>query len=439
MTTESVDLTDIATANNANADEFRRIVGLGKAANLLQFGGVGDNLTDNLGAFNTAIAAVNSQGGGVIYAPAGTYRVSDAIKLGANTKVVGDGPATIIKPVPSGWSHPTTANFGVFTIRNVDDVGICDLTIYGAKTGDINLTPKLIYCETFNRVLVSRCRLTHSDFEGVWMGGTVSNNHYFSFVNNFVDDVGFPNSYTGLPAVQTNCAHFVVANNQIINTGTGIGCTGTRGVVAGNYVQDWLVNAIGYGDANSARGIAIIGNSCKSSIGTSVAAIYGTGGSVETEFNLIAENVIEITRTANSPRGIWITTAAKSVIRGNLINLIDAASIGIEVDGIPGAVLAKAVVDGNTINFVNEVGYCAGINFLCSSASNLNLKAISSNNRVFGLGATYISRAYDWQTAGAGTHTLNGFCINDYGDGGAYRFKGTSYANGERVCNETVV
>lgn len=50
----------------------------GEVANLAEFGAVGDGLTDDTAAFNAAIAALISYGGGTLLVPPGTYRLLSA-------------------------------------------------------------------------------------------------------------------------------------------------------------------------------------------------------------------------------------------------------------------------------------------------------------------------------------------------------------------------
>jgi hypothetical protein len=73
------------------------------------YGAVGNDATDDTAALNTAIAAVIANGGGVLYIPKGTYKITTVLSTltGSSVMVVGDGEgATKIKQY--------TANAGVF-------------------------------------------------------------------------------------------------------------------------------------------------------------------------------------------------------------------------------------------------------------------------------------------------------------------------------------
>lgn len=59
--------------------------------NVEEYGAIGDGITDNTIAIDTAIAALDVNGGGVLYFPAGTYLTSGSHTLANPTIVLGDG------------------------------------------------------------------------------------------------------------------------------------------------------------------------------------------------------------------------------------------------------------------------------------------------------------------------------------------------------------
>src|SRR2546430_17724695 len=82
--------------------------------NARDFGARGDNVTDDSEAFRRALAAAEHAGGGVVYLPAGTYRVSGGFRLPRRVIVRGEGgevswvqwppipPASVLEFNPSG-------------------------------------------------------------------------------------------------------------------------------------------------------------------------------------------------------------------------------------------------------------------------------------------------------------------------------------------------
>ena len=55
------------------------------------YGGKGDGTSDNIIAFKNAVAYAKSIGGGVVYAPAGNYKLSESLTLPVNVSLRGDG------------------------------------------------------------------------------------------------------------------------------------------------------------------------------------------------------------------------------------------------------------------------------------------------------------------------------------------------------------
>ena len=76
----------------------------GAQYNVLDYGAVGDGVTDDGPAIQAAVDAAFAAGGGTVYAPAGTYLLASytslpyyTVKARSNVSVVGDGPTTIFK------------------------------------------------------------------------------------------------------------------------------------------------------------------------------------------------------------------------------------------------------------------------------------------------------------------------------------------------------
>jgi hypothetical protein len=59
--------------------------------NVRDFGARGDNITDDSDAFHRALSAIEKNGGGVIYCPAGTYRLNGTFRLPRRVLIRGDG------------------------------------------------------------------------------------------------------------------------------------------------------------------------------------------------------------------------------------------------------------------------------------------------------------------------------------------------------------
>lgn len=102
-----------------------------------EFSAVGDGLTDNSKAIQSALDYCNTLGGGTIYIPAGEYKLSTGLKCYTNTIIKGDGRETTklssINYGDGGSSFGDgTANSSVmFYFVDADNVVISDLWFRG--------------------------------------------------------------------------------------------------------------------------------------------------------------------------------------------------------------------------------------------------------------------------------------------------------------------
>tara|TARA_B110000908_G_scaffold107301_1_gene126132 strand:- start:1037 stop:3277 length:2241 start_codon:yes stop_codon:yes gene_type:complete len=65
--------------------------------NVVTYGAVGDNATDNLAAFTLAIDALESAGGGILYIPKGTFRINGRLRFVNNMTIRGEGYNSCVK------------------------------------------------------------------------------------------------------------------------------------------------------------------------------------------------------------------------------------------------------------------------------------------------------------------------------------------------------
>jgi hypothetical protein len=110
---------------NLNSDVIDARLGA-EAINVKGFGAIGDGVTDDTVAINTAANAI-PETGGVLFFPKGTYSISATILLKSLTRMVGDGCASVIA-ANAGWTAGTTyqlvmnRNYSVTTITDHDIV-----------------------------------------------------------------------------------------------------------------------------------------------------------------------------------------------------------------------------------------------------------------------------------------------------------------------------
>ncbi|MCX4608725.1 right-handed parallel beta-helix repeat-containing protein [Streptomyces mirabilis] len=97
-------------------------------ANVRELGAVGDGITDDTAAIQAAIDAVSTAGGGVVYLPRGTYKLTDALTLKSNVALQGDGIAATVLTQTATNKHGIKGS-------NLELVSIRDLMVDGPGTG----------------------------------------------------------------------------------------------------------------------------------------------------------------------------------------------------------------------------------------------------------------------------------------------------------------
>jgi hypothetical protein len=107
------------------------------SVSIVDYGGVGDDSTNNDTAFTDATNYLNSRGGGTLFIPEGTYRVSSALTLPGGVGLLGEGYYSVIKTTHatnniincSGNQMITNLRFGTSVTRtggfaiNTDNAG----------------------------------------------------------------------------------------------------------------------------------------------------------------------------------------------------------------------------------------------------------------------------------------------------------------------------
>lgn len=106
--------------------------------NVVDFGAVGDGVTDDTGALQNTINIVAGLGGGVVYLPAGVYVTSACLVVPASYVIVqGAGWNTIIRPVAGAtfdvFSTGVIPYGGANAPNNLQGVAIRDLQIDGSN------------------------------------------------------------------------------------------------------------------------------------------------------------------------------------------------------------------------------------------------------------------------------------------------------------------
>ncbi len=328
------------------------------------FGAVGDGVADDTTAFQQAIEQQSNQGGGVLFVPPGTWKLTGPVDACSNLEIVGMGQVSKI--------HVAHAEMGI-RIQSCVDTSIRNLHFVGHGSGSNNVGLVVIFGQ---RVYVSHCL-----FEG--FGGVAiktakdasDNRSVFVHVldnhctNNMIDP---PEGDWG--QIMLNATDYsVVRGNMIVDANgeqSGISLQGSHANSVANNVMD-----LGHG--HNSMGIWLLGGSERNAImgnvvsGTFAEAITlrdshknTVAGNVcfDYEFvgvqfhggdrNVAVGNVLDATPTGttdNGAHGVRIYRGKHSIVQGN--NILNPAINGIQVwdDGVrlaECAILANNIIDG---------------------------------------------------------------------------------------------
>lgn len=391
------------------------------------YGAVGDGVTNDTAAVQ---AAVSAAAGNTVFFPPGDYLITAAIDVPANTCVMGCGYGSRILCPGVGWLLGTTDNYGLLNVKDVNNVRITNIRLYGTKLADNANSPKLVYFENCEDLTIDHCWLENSGWEGIWSGGAAADSRRIIIANNHIDNVGHPaGGFVGLPAIQPNGYDIVIIGNELYNVGSGIGPSGVNVVIANNLIREFTVVGIGIGDGGSSGNIAITGNVIEFTAAVVArSGILLAGGSGTHECTNVSGNTIRVLGSAGlgNARGVRSSTARNFAVMNNVVE-IDVRGVGIDVVGVAAGVTAH--VSGNTIRISNEGGVCTGVSCNPNGGGN-TLTVVSSNNRVYGATRANGSYAFDYNDGGGGT--LDATCAGDFMTEGNFRIgSGVNYAAGQ--------
>jgi len=222
----------------------------------------GDGTTDDRAAIQAAITAANAQGGGVVFIPVGTYRLSPvnyisddgstisgitSLKLLDGVKLCGEGQSSILK-VTSG-AYGLGAFYRCISSRDItrlSNAEISDLTVDGNTSGNVASTQcSNIVLECLANVTVRNVKSLDANGNGIMLRGTTAG---------LATDLAILDcTVTGATAIGIQASQFaglVICGNQI--SGTSDNCIDVYG-------EDGTT-------APHARQFSITGNTCSSGL-----------------------------------------------------------------------------------------------------------------------------------------------------------------------------
>lgn len=307
-------------------------------ANVMDFGAVGDGVTDDTQAFIDALAAEYS-----VYVPAGTYRVN-TIEVPNGTQIFGDGPATVIKLQSSpSWSTP-------FKGTALEDVELSYLAI------DMNAESNFscaVFFDGAKDCAIRHCYLYSSVSNGPWSGGPPWTLHaaLIKGANNFVIE----HCRTLSSQVKLYGQHVSCHNNVFRSpTNFGVSCvlSADEEVFSGISICDnWVIDPAGHG------GIYVGSDINNNDVGTyrnlTVARNHVIG-------EWTHENACGINARPCRVSENWL-------IADNILHCESETppnnGMGIAMYNDPGNTLTNCIVRDNTVKHVDQYGIALGATF----------------------------------------------------------------------------
>lgn len=182
------------------------------------FGAVGNGVTEDTAAIQSAIDAVNSGGGGVVYLPKGDYLVGQ-INLKSNVSLFGEGKSSALKVKASGGDQ----TYGLVA-SNQSNITVSDLRVYGTGLTAASLTTAVFFTDGSTYCTVRDCYID-TCFLGALIGNvSTTSASNCSIINNTITNIGLNGA--GVNSFGTGNR---IDNNLIVNFGQ----IATPSVIAG--------------------------------------------------------------------------------------------------------------------------------------------------------------------------------------------------------------
>jgi hypothetical protein len=236
-----------------------------------QFGAVGNGIADDTMAINSALMYLNAQGGGTLFIPVGTYKVTSVLTMYPNITVLGEGQSvSVFAPATDGM----TVFSLVFPSITGANVYFKNFTIYCGATPNVR---------GMEITLAEKTEISNVDFAGCLTNFVIDRGRIHTIQN--VISQGTPALKAGacsiISSVDNDYVYFVkLSNYQILNIGNGV-----YGIPAAVYIRRAVgsdFNQITANDLRSGISDAVTGilieNDCQGNRLTNcmiIAPLYG--------------------------------------------------------------------------------------------------------------------------------------------------------------------
>jgi pectate lyase-like protein/parallel beta helix pectate lyase-like protein len=287
-----------------------------------QFGAVGNGVADDTMAINSALMYLNSQGGGTLFIPVGTYKITSVLTMYPNITILGESQSvTVFAPSTDGM----TVFSLVFPSITSANVYFKNFTIYCGATPNVR---------GMEITLAEKTEICNVEFAGCLNNFTIDRGRIHTIQN--VISQGTPSLKAGtcfiISSVDNDYVYFVkLSNYQILNIGNGVygspAAVYIRRAVGSDFNQI-TANDLRTGVTDAVPGI-LVENDCQGNRFTNcmiIAPLYGIvfqqgyGVAVRPTFQVVSNcDVDQPTACGILINGAsWITCIGGNVTAGNL-------------------------------------------------------------------------------------------------------------------------
>jgi hypothetical protein len=352
-----------------------------------RYGAVGDGVVDDTPAIQAAVNAAVIAGGGTVYLPAGTYRLSRqgvsasaaggyAVRLATGVSLRGAGYGTVLRNTGMLGGASSVDNATWYSAIECPD-GIHDLVIEGVRfVGDNSpfQDSSVWYQRQMDCVGVrgSACHditVRHCWFQSQY-GFTVHNEgvgervhvvdcHSMQCANgqnvNSNYSIQARNTLVDAESIEASGAHSILTDNIVLRpseTGITLGGFTSPGVIPGGVIgRNQVIDskAAGIGIADGCDGTLVVNNAVVRS--SKHAVIVAEGFAVQIKRVRVAGNyLLDCGKTSGGERcGVFMQNNPGGAVEGNLIDYSGTAGWDTQYGIILGADCAGVRVSGNQI------------------------------------------------------------------------------------------
>jgi len=400
------------------------------------FGAIGDGVADDKVAIQAALTAAGAAGGGKVYMPPGTYRITgpSGLYVPSGVTFCGEGKLTVLKAANNFGDNPLVNNLTTAPANNAardEGVVIENFRIDGNRANNgpgtefsAGVQFLSVYRSRVREMWIDSCK---GDGIYVGRGSTAVHSEDVKVLGNDITDV----TRQGIAVVDGvrvsvgfNAVHDLPVSHGIDLEANGVGDVLWQISVAFNEISNCKPSGIAVGGADVTRQIRIIGNS----IDTTTDTTYGHGiwviscGDVS-----IIDN--DVRRTTG--HGIWVdgALAAGTRVSGNTVvkeSAGNASSYPIRVTAPRVKVSGNHFVadSGNAIRLESDQPGCRIVDNTCLGTLNgAGVIRSDNNTKITIVGNTIINLSGSLSGAGVavnyfssnGTHhrvvgnTISGF------------------------------